>query len=256
MRRVRGVPRQHPEAPDIMRIRTSIARSAVTALTAITALTVLAQPFETLEAQQRRPTPPPPQPAPRTVQRTVYYQSTRSATRGFTVGGGLLGTSVSTDFGGKDEMDQGGGFNVEVGWGFTPKLTVFLGLSGSEVDPDGNLSDDYRLGQADLGIRYLFRGTDKQVRPYLEGALSAREIRSDDGDGPNSVTLKSRGGGLTGGGGVQIFFSPRVALDIGLDATGGSFSEFKRNGVDIPFPDVDATSTNLRLGVRFWPGSR
>lgn len=179
-------------------------------------------------------------------------QDTRSKSTGFTIGGGLLGSSVSTSSDNTTVTESGGGLNVEAGWGFTPQLTAFLGINGSTIDGD----TEYTLGQADLGVRYLFRTTDKQARPYLEGALAARQIRLDVTDGADDLTIKANSPGFSLGGGVQVFFTPKFALDLGVGFTLGSFSEWTANGVDVPFPDVDATSTNVRVGVRFWPMSR
>ena len=176
----------------------------------------------------------------------VDAQDVRSNTKGFTVGGGLLGSSISTDISGRTVSESGGGLNFEAGYGFTPRLTVFLGLYGSTIDSDL----DYSLSQVDLGVRYLFRDTDKQARPYIEGALAGRQFRSDIGD---AVTIKASSGGLSFGGGVQVFFSPKIALDLGVNYSLGSFSDWNANGVSFPFRDIDATSTNVRVGVRFWP---
>ncbi len=179
-------------------------------------------------------------------------QETRSSSTGLTLGASLLGSAVSTNFENVTVTENGGGLNLEVGWGFTPQLTVFLGLNGSTIEAD----TEYTLGQADLGLRYLFRGTDKRARPYLEGALAGRQIEADVLDGAQTVTVKASSSGLTFGGGVQLFASPRVAFDIGLNYSLGSFSDWTANGVSFPFRDIDATSTNFRLGMRFWPAPR
>lgn len=76
-------------------------------------------------------------------------QEVRSPATGFTIGGGLLGTAVSTNFDNTTVTENGGGLNLELGWGFTPRLTAFLGINGSTIDSD----IEYTLGQADLGLR-------------------------------------------------------------------------------------------------------
>lgn len=181
-----------------------------------------------------------------------HAQQLRSGTTGLTIGGGLLGSAVSTNFGNTTETESGSGLNLEVGWGFTPRLTAFLGINGSAIDSEV----EYTLGQADLGLRYMFRGTDKQARPYVEGALAARTINADVTDGFETVTIKANSSGVTLGGGVQIFFNPKFALDLGAAYTFGSFTEWTANGENIPFQDVDATSTSVRVGLRFWPMAR
>lgn len=179
----------------------------------------------------------------------VHAQELRSASRGLTIGGGLLGSSISTNISETTVSESGGGLNLEVGYGFSPKLSIFLAGYGSTIDAD----PEYTLSQVDLGIRYMFRDTDKQARPYLEGALAGRQFRADLVDDEDAVTIKASSGGVSVGGGVQIFFSPRFALDLGLNYSVGTFSDWEANGVAFPFRDVDATSTNVRVGVRFWP---
>jgi opacity protein-like surface antigen len=179
-------------------------------------------------------------------------QDRRSSGGGFTLGAGLLGSSVSTNFDNVTQTESGRGLNLEIGWGFTPNITAYLGINGSAIESD----IDYSLGQADLGVRYFFRGSDKQARPYLEGALAARTIRVDVTDGFDDVTIKANSPGVAFGGGVQVFFTPKFALDIGLNDTVGSFSDWTANGVSVPVADLDATSANFRLGVRFWPSNR
>lgn len=176
-------------------------------------------------------------------------QTVRSPTRGITVGAGLVGSAVSTNVGEETATESGGGVNLEFGYGFSPKWTGLLGLYSSAIDADL----DYRISQVDLGVRYLFRDTDKQARPYLEGALSGRQFRLDVGDGTSAVTIRANSSGIALGGGVQIFFTPKVALDLGLSYAFGSFSDWEANGVSFPFREIDATSTNVRVGVRFWP---
>lgn len=179
-------------------------------------------------------------------------QPLRSSTQGFTFGGGLLGSSVSTTSNQATVTESGRGLQLELGWGFTPHLTVFLASSAAEIASDM----DYTLGQGDLGMRYLFRATDKQARPYIEGAASGRQLRLQTLSGYRAVTAKASGASLTLGGGVQVFLSPKVAFDVGFTYTPGTFTDFTVNGVAYPYPEFDAASAQLRLGMRFWPVSR
>ncbi len=176
-------------------------------------------------------------------------QERRSNTEGFTIGASLLGSSVSTNIDNVTVTESGSGFHFEVGWGFTPRFMVFLGGYGSAIESDA----DYTIGQGDLGLRYLFRGGDKRARPYVEGAIAARQFRLDYGAGLDAVTIKASSAGFALGGGVQVFFNPKFALDIGATYTPGSFSDWTANGVTYPFQDLDAPSTQVRLGLRFWP---
>lgn len=180
---------------------------------------------------------------------TAQSQARRSTGGGLTVGGGLIGTSVSSSADDVRLREYGRGLNVEIGWGFTAHLAGYLGINRATISSDF----DYSLNQTELGLRYLFRGTDKRVRPYLEGAAARRTLRTDFF---GISTVKGNSPSVLFGGGVQLFVSPKVALDLGLNHTLGTFSGWTENGLSIPEGDEYATSTNIRIGVRFWPSNR
>ena len=175
----------------------------------------------------------------------------RSPATGFTIGVGVAGTSVSTSTT-RRLSETSRGLNFEVGWGLSPRFTVFLAATGSVVDSD---LDD-AVGQGEVGLRYLFRATDKKARPYAEAGIAARQVQFDFTDGTNMLTARGRSTGLLMGAGVQLFFHPRVAMDMAATITGGNLSGWTANGESVDAPDMDANSTNVRIGVRFWPGRR
>lgn len=183
------------------------------------------------------------------ISSAAYAQEHRSNTAGFTFGASLLGSAVSTNFNNVVVTESGRGLHLEAGWGVTPHLSIFLGSYGSAIEG----AVDYALAQGDLGMRYLFRSGDKQARPYVEGAIAGRQLRFDETVQFQRVTVKANSASVTVGGGVQIFLNPKVAFDIGATYTPGSFSEWTANSIRFPFQDVDAPSTQFRLGIRFWP---
>ena len=122
--------------------------------------------------------------------------------------------------------DGGGGFNLKVGYGFSPVFTLYLGLGASGMRRNGtNIpfiegDNEYGLGFFELGGRFNFRDNSKKFRPYAEVALSSVAAVFDDE--PES---SFGGGGFSFGGGGQYFLNDIVALDASLILTSGSFSQ-------------------------------
>jgi opacity protein-like surface antigen len=182
----------------------------------------------------------------------VSAAQARSRSTGITFGGGLAGAALSTDFEGTTTTESGSGFNLELGWGFTKNWSAFVGINSATIESD----IEYGLAQVDLGARYTFRQPTHQVRPYLDAALAGRAFNVTITDGFDTAEVEATSSGITLGGGLQIFFTQAVALDVGLNYSFGSFSDWEANGIRVPIESVDATSTNFRLGLRFWPSSR
>ena len=172
----------------------------------------------------------------------------RSPVVGFAFGMGMASTSVSTSTTRRTTQTTPG-LNFEIGWGLSHRFLAFLAATGSVINTD---LDDV-VGQGELGLRYLFRATDKKARPYAEAGIATRQVQFDFTDGTSVLRAKGRSSGLLMGAGAQIFFHPRVAMDMAVNITGGNLSGWKVDGVAVPVPGMDANSTNLRIGVRFWP---
>jgi opacity protein-like surface antigen len=184
---------------------------------------------------------------------TLAAQTIKSNTTGFFGNVHFSGTSLGFD---DEDSENGGGLGIQLGWGFNRHFTLFLGANGSVIDlnVDG-LSDEYALGHFDIGTRVHFRSPAAQVVPYGLLAFSGRAAGTQIEDTQfGDVDVEISGTGFTFGGGVQVFFNPKVALDLGLAITAGSFTEFKVDGdtFDDDFSEK-ATSARLNVGLSFWP---
>jgi hypothetical protein len=180
---------------------------------------------------------------------------TRSNTRGLMLGGALQGSAIdSDDF--DTESKSGGGFGLQLGWGFARRFTLLVGAAGARIEDDED--GDFVLVHFDLLARLNFRSGQAFV-PFLEGGISARIAGQDDaivfGDGgrEQSVDLEISGGGLSFGGGFHYFVAPTVALGANLLVTAGEFSTVKFNNVSIDGFEIDATSTRVGLGITLYP---
>ena len=114
-------------------------------------------------------------------------QAQYSNTTGLFLNAHLSGNSITVDLADLgdegDETDTGGGFGLQVGYGFSDLVTVYLAGNGSSMTDDG---ESYDLGHVDLGVQLNFRSGQKAV-PYTNLAFSYREISDeDDGTAPRT----------------------------------------------------------------------
>lgn len=177
-----------------------------------------------------------------------------STTRGLSLGLHLSGAALSIE---NQDRNEAGGGGLTVGYGFNRKVTVFVQLDGAQFDEQstGTVQGDWTMGHADLGVRYSFANSLRSWVPYVQGAFGYRAVAVQDPvvDGVQREEVEISGSGLTLGGGVDIYFTESLALDIQLLWTGGEFSTLRVDNVSATGFDVDATSTRFNLGVAWWP---
>ena len=175
----------------------------------------------------------------------VPAATVRSDPTGFHLAGHLTGAAIVFE---DDPAESGAGGGLTLGWGVSRLVTIFVQGSGASIDTeDGN--DTYTLAHFDLGARFNFRGPQARALPYLAVAYSGRSAGIDlDGD-----LFTITGAGPSFGGGLALFFTPAVALDLGLLWTTGSFTEAEFQGQKETV-DVSAVSTRFDLGLAWWVG--
>ena len=173
-----------------------------------------------------------------------------SSHKGFFLGAHLNSSSVSSDdlF---EDSENGGGAGIPLGWGFTPRLSIFGEATVAKLSDD---EGDAGFSHVDIGVRYAWTGARKWV-PMVEAALTGRAIGSDDVEVSPGVTgdLMISGAGFTLGGGVQYFVSPKFALGAQLKWTGGKFDKYEFDGDEVDGVEADATSTRVNIGVTWYP---
>jgi opacity protein-like surface antigen len=174
-----------------------------------------------------------------------------SKTAGFNLGLFLNGSAAQVED--ADEADSGAGISLHAGYGFTPSVSVFARLSAASIQAEGFAEDQYALAHFDLGLRYSFGSTASQLRPFLSGAVSGRAASFDLG---SEGTLDVRGSGFTGGGGLEYFVRPNLAIEGGLSFSFGEFDEGRLDGsewVDLEDEALEMNTTRLDLGVSWHP---
>ena len=142
----------------------------------------------------------------------------RFTTRGFQFTVGLTGARSTIEQG--DSSAAGIGASVHGGYGFTRRLSLFAGVTGTT-----EVSGEYALAHVDLGGRLLL--SEAKLRPYLLGAWTMRQSREVIPEHFDDEIVQIRGFGPSVGAGVEFGVSPEAAVDVGLVYTGGDYTERK-----------------------------
>lgn len=183
--------------------------------------------------------------------------SAQSDNDGFMLNLHLAGNALSGT--GSDAVtESGGGLGLTVGYGFSDRIALYLTFDGGslEYDEDSGAAEDesYDLGTFDLGVRVNFRNEWNKLRPYLNAAITGVAAVDETDVLGEDVESTVAGGGITIGGGVQYFFSENFALDVGLQATQGAFTQVTIDDEDEEFDEgVAFSASRLQLGVTWHP---
>ena len=178
----------------------------------------------------------------------------KSTTRGMNLGVHLQAASLSVQNG---DSDGGGGIGFRVGYGLNRIVTLYFEVDGISVDSEG--SDEFQgtwtLGHADFGARFHFANTLRSWVPYLDVALGARgaSVNNAEADGEAVGDISFSGGSFSVGGGIDVYFSQTLALDVGVKFSGGEFTKVDLGAVSLNDLDIDAQSTRFKVGIVWWP---
>ena len=170
-------------------------------------------------------------------------------TRGFHLGAAVNATSIKldeTEFS-DDERENGYGANLYAGYNFTQNLGLILSLTAASINDSH--TEDFGVAHIDLAGRASFPGRSALV-PYLEVGVAAvgaeYEVQGEE--------VELEGAGISLGGGLNYFFTRRVALDLGFRFTTGEFDTAKIANREVETGDgVGFNTTRLNLGLAFYP---
>jgi hypothetical protein len=192
-------------------------------------------------------------PAPRTTNpirslpRTADARPLASITQGFFLAPHLLGASLQAE---GDDVESGGGIGLSIGYGFSRMFSAFIAIDVAKVDiRDPEIAGNYSLGQGDLGIRVNFRDETQAAIPYLQAAFTGRVAQTT----VEGFDFEVSGPAFTIGGGLNYYFQPKLALDIGLSFSSGTFDTLKVEGDEVDFDEFDATGARFQFGLTWFP---
>lgn len=184
--------------------------------------------------------------------KVIVPSDVRSHTQKLFLQAHLNGTGLSVD---GNDAENGSGFGLKVGYGFSPLFTLYAGLDAASMNGAGGV--DYGYGLFDIGGQFNFRSGANALVPYLDVALTGQAAVFEDSGtvfGEPGAEITFSGAGLTFGGGLKYFVSPVLALDGSLTATVGSFTTVEYDGVSVSDDEgIDANGARFSFGISWYP---
>jgi outer membrane protein with beta-barrel domain len=167
-----------------------------------------------------------------------------------------LGTSVTDAFN-EVKTSSGLGAGVELGYRVTPRLLAYAGLEIAKQPVDAaDLDGDFGLTHLEAGARLSFPIARSKMVPYVGAWIGRRSLSTtmDDLDTGTSSDLSLSGMAAGASGGVQVFVSPKLALDGGLSIGVGKMGNIKFDGQKQITQSLErTTTTRLRFGANWYP---
>jgi len=173
----------------------------------------------------------------------------KSRSSGFFLGVGLEGNGLSTDNSGTTTTESGAGGALLLGYGFSPRWSLYTEVSGANMNADGG--GTYTLAHFDVGARVHFRTGPNTVVPFIQFGVSGRGISQDI----SGSTYQASGAGVSFGGGLNAHFTPTVAFSGSVTWSVGNFSSYKVDNQSVAGDPVNATSARVHLGLVWFPGA-
>jgi hypothetical protein len=167
-----------------------------------------------------------------------------------------LGTSVGDEFGSLN-TSAGLGGGVEVGYLVTPRLLAYAGfdLAKQAIDVVG-LDGNFGLTHLEAGARLSLPIPRSKVLPYVGAWVGRRALSTTVSNLVTGERADLSFSGMSVGlsGGMQVFVSPKLALDGGVSVGIGKLGNIKADGVrqDWGTPD-NTTTTRIRFGANWYP---
>lgn len=176
---------------------------------------------------------------------------------GFMLNVHLAGNAI-TPIGADAEAETGGGLGLALGYGFNDRIILYFNVDAAAIEYDEDVTDapddTYDLVTGDLGVRVNFGNPGLKLRPYINAAFTGVAIGEQYELVGEDVDQIVSGGGVTIGGGLQYFFSPSLALDLGLQATQGALTQVSIDDEEEEFDQGAAfTSSRVQLGLTWHP---
>lgn len=180
----------------------------------------------------------------------------RSSSERFWIGAGVEGNGLlSTEGGFNSATESGTGAGVELGYGFTRRVSLYGTISAARMD-SLDFGGTYALSHVDVGARWHLGSGQGRVMPFLQAALAGRAIAADFYSRSGTYSVTASGAGVSVGGGLNAHFTPALAFSAAATWTVGNFSRYEVDGVQVPGDAVSATSARVHIGLVWFPGAR
>jgi hypothetical protein len=160
------------------------------------------------------------------------------------VGIQYAGSSLNVE-GAAENLSFGGGFGVHAGLSYGTRWAVLANFDRSVLTRNNT---DVRLTQYDALLRAnVLPAGVVPLRLFLTGGVTART--ANQGEDFESIAP-------TGGAGVQLFVTPRIAASATALWTFGNLTRAEQLSVDAPAGTFRSTQTRVQVGLSLYPFGR
>jgi hypothetical protein len=144
-----------------------------------------------------------------------------------------------------EDPEAGAGFGLAVVYGFNENVALNVRFDGTTIKPEDG--EEYAMGHFDLGVNYYIGTVDSKFRPYLGVMYSGFSLMQEN----PKVELGGAGFGATGG--INYFFAPKLAFNLGLTVNAVTLNSAKLNGNEVDIdPDFEKiVSSRFLLGFKY-----
>ena len=195
------------------------------------------------------------------LQMNLYAQDIRSVNTGFSLNiHGKFSNWTSSSFFLSDlieEKPNGAGLGFRVAYGFSEKISIFLGYGQSSFAiPDVENDRTHQLVQA--GATVNFGATLKSLRPFISAGISQHSMKIAPIFFPDDLfleeyVLKVSGLGVEFAAGVQWFLLPNLAAEFSLNTHFGGFDQTTLDGFDYdPEETLDFRFLGAQIGISYY----
>ena len=178
-------------------------------------------------------------------------------TQGWLFGLGSGTTAVSFE---SDPADGAALVDLRIGYGLNRIVTPYLGGAYADIRSRGlEAFDRLTFAHVDLGVRLHLAGGRRRWVPYGDLALTFWQVSDVLKNGERTHDFTSMPT-VSVGGGLAIYLSESLALDVNVKAATGRFRDVpaghiptggtSRHGRVL---DLDAESVRLSVGISWWP---
>ncbi|HEX2080800.1 MAG TPA: outer membrane beta-barrel protein [Longimicrobium sp.] len=181
----------------------------------------------------------------------------QSDNTGLMVGVHVTGSSLGGT-GAEAITETGRGMGFKLGYGFNDRMTLYAAADAVVMEYDADRAPEpdaeYDGATYDFGLRVNFSNDWRVMRPYLLAAITGVVTTQQTGSAEAPTETQTRGEGLTIGGGVQFFAWRKLAVDVGYQATAGSFTERTVGGEEQAFArGISLMHHRGQVGVTWHP---
>ena len=178
-------------------------------------------------------------------------------TQGWVFGLGSGTTAVSFE---SDPADGAALVDLRIGYGLTRIVTPYLGGAYADIRSRGlEAFDRLTFAHVDLGVRLHLAGGRRRWVPFGDLALTFWQVSDVLKNGERTHDFTSMPT-VSVGGGLAIYLSESLALDVNVKAATGRFRDVPAGHIQTGGTSrygsvlhLDAESVRLSVGISWWP---